>query len=68
MGERRGRPSEENPDNCPEYEGVETRDIAAQRSGFSSGKQFERARDVVRDATPELVEAMDAGKVSAEEA
>ncbi len=43
-------------DNCRTLDG-RTSDIAAQRSGFSSGKQFERAKSVVDNATPELVES-----------
>lgn len=61
LGERRGR---ENTDNSPEYKGAETRDIAAKKSGFGSGKQYERAKSVTEKGVPELVEKMDAGEVS----
>ena len=41
-----------------------TADIAARKSGFGSAETFERAKAVVDTAIPELVEAMDQGKVS----
>lgn len=41
-----------------------TRDLAAKKSGFGSGKQYERAKSVVEKAAPEVVEAMDKGSVS----
>ena len=61
MGERRGRPKA---DNCPELKGSETRDIAAKKAGFGSGKSLERAKAVVDHGAPELVDAMDRGDVS----
>jgi ParB-like chromosome segregation protein Spo0J len=39
-------------------------DEAAQRAGFTSSDQFERARAVIAHGTPEVVAAMDAGKAS----
>ena len=41
-----------------------TRDIAAKQSGLGSGKTLEAAKKVVEKGTPELVKAMDEGKVS----
>lgn len=41
-----------------------TIDIAAKAAGFSSGDTYERAKKVVDNGTPELVEAMDAGEIS----
>lgn len=75
MGDRQGQRTDQLPqnvtelkdgqlrDNCPEVHG-RTRDIAAKRAGFSSGKQYERAKAVVDTAAPEVVEAMDKGDVS----
>lgn len=64
LGERRGRPSEK-VDNGPQFQGGhKTRDVAAKRAGFGSGKQYERAKRVVDGGTPELVEKMDCGDVS----
>lgn len=42
----------------------ETKDIAAAKAGLGSGKTMEAAQKVVELGAPELVEAMDAGKVS----
>lgn len=58
LGERRGRPKEdgepdllsggdEKPRNCAEYYGKETREIAADRSGFSSKDAYEQAKTIV---------------------
>jgi ParB-like chromosome segregation protein Spo0J len=44
--------------------GQKTRDIAAQKAGFSSKDQYERAKTVVDRGVPELVDKMDHGKVS----
>lgn len=41
-----------------------SRDFAAQRAGFGSGKQLERAEKVVRLGVPALVEEMDRGEMS----
>lgn len=51
------------PDDGPACQG-DTRDIVAERVGFGSGKQYERASNVVALGTPKLVEAMDRGEVS----
>lgn len=44
--------------------GQKTRDLAAAKAGLGSGKTLEAAQKVVERGVPELVEAMDAGKVS----
>ena len=61
LGERRGR---NNPDNCPEFQGTETRELAARKAGFDSYKTYERAKKVTELGAPELMAAMDAGEVS----
>lgn len=61
LGERRGR---NNPDNCPEFQGTETRELAARKAGFDSYKTYERTKKVTELGAPELVAAMDAGEVS----
>lgn len=58
MAERRGR---DNPVNIPEFKGVETREIAAQKAGFGSETAYRQAKLVVDEGVPELVEKMDAG-------
>ena len=42
----------------------ETRDLAAAKAGLGSGKTLEAAQAVVANGVPELVAAMDAGKVT----
>jgi len=61
LGERRGR---QNPDNCPEFQGTETRELAARKAGFDNYKTYERAKRVTELGAPELVAAMDAGELS----
>jgi len=59
--ERRGR---QNPDNCPELKGEDTREMSSRKAGFSSYKSAERVAEVVDHATPEVVRAMDSGELS----
>ena len=63
MGERRGRPTAAKVDGCPPFSG-KTRDLVADKAGFSSGKEYERARSVVERGAANVVAAMDAGEVS----
>lgn len=44
-------------------EGSKTIEIAAQKSGFRNKETYRQAKKVVETATPELVEAMDSGRV-----
>lgn len=53
-----------NSGNISGIERGDTRDIAAAKAGLGSGKTMEAAQKVVEHGAPELVEAMDAGKVS----
>jgi hypothetical protein len=53
-----------NSGNISGIERGDTRDIAAAKAGLGSGKTLEAAQKVVERGVPELVEAMDAGKVS----
>lgn len=41
-----------------------TTDLAAEKSGFGSGKTLEAAQSVIEKGAPELVQAMDDGKVT----
>jgi len=61
LGKRQGQRTELKA-NCPEV--GQTRDIVAKRAGFESGKTFERAKTVTLKGAPELIAAMDSGKVS----
>lgn len=58
MAERRGR---NNVENIPQYEGIKTRQIAAEKSGFGNETTYRQAKAVVDNGIPELVEKMDAG-------
>lgn len=65
MDERRGRPTEEKVQKFAHFEeGQKTTDFAAKRAGFGNRETFRQAEAVVEQAEPELVEAMDQGKVS----
>lgn len=68
MGERRGGNTSEgiqsNPQNLGEWKGQETSAIAARKAGFGNPETYRQAKAVVDSAVPELVEAMDSGKVS----
>lgn len=50
--------------NAGKSEKGETADIAARQAGLGSAETLKRAQKVVEHGAPELVEAMDAGKVS----
>ena len=44
--------------------GKETREVIAEQVGFDSYKTYERAKAVVEKGAPELIEAMDAGRIA----
>ncbi len=67
IGERRGRPSEENPQHVAELNGQETRDVAAEKAGFGNHETYRQAKSVVERGSPELVGAMDSGAASSEQ-
>lgn len=53
VGERRGGDMANG--TIGPFEGERTRDLAAKRAGFTSGKQYERAKSVVQAGAPELI-------------
>lgn len=54
-----------NPQEIAEIKkGQKTSDFAAKKAGFGNRETFRQAESVVNNAEPELVDAMDAGKVS----
>lgn len=63
IGERRGRPGREKVANGPHFSGT-TRGLMAEKAGFSSGKEYERAKSVVARGAPNVIAAMDGGAVS----
>jgi ParB-like chromosome segregation protein Spo0J len=66
IGNRSGQRTDlQPPPNWAEVtHGAETREIAAQKAGFESDQTYERAKQVVDQGVPELVEAMDSGDLS----
>ena len=52
------------PENLPEGQQGDTRDLAAKAAGFGNGKTYEQAKRVTNEAAPELVQAMDEGRAS----
>ncbi|MBF0098377.1 MAG: ParB N-terminal domain-containing protein [Magnetococcales bacterium] len=69
LGNRRGQrtdiTAQQLQENFPEVQpGQQTRDIAAEKSGFGNGKTYQQAKTVVANGTQELVDAMDRGDVS----
>ena len=51
-------------ENFPELPKGDTRALAAKAAGFGNGKTYEQAKAVVDSGSPELIEAMDAGRAS----
>ncbi|OYW54115.1 MAG: hypothetical protein B7Y80_13665 [Hyphomicrobium sp. 32-62-53] len=64
VGERRGRPAAENVQNIAQLNGQKTRDVAAEKAGFGNRETYSQAKKVDASGAPELVAAMDEGKVS----
>jgi ParB family chromosome partitioning protein len=65
LGNRQGQRTDRGlPQNIAEVKGRESRDIAAERAGFGNRETYRQAKDVVENAASELVDAVDAGKVS----
>lgn len=62
-GDRRSDQGGKN-STLPDAPEGKTRDLAAKAAGFGNGKTYEQAKTVVEKAAPELVAAMDEGKVS----
>lgn len=69
LGDRRGVNQHTKPAEHPQKladapVGRETRDFAAKRAGFGNHETYRQAKTVIEKAEPELVEAMDAGKIT----
>lgn len=66
IGDRRGinQYSEGQQNIAEPQKGQQTADFAAKKAGFGNRETFRQAKNVVENATPELVAAMDEGKVS----
>lgn len=64
IGERRGRPVENVQEIAQLPKGQKTREEAAEKSGFGNAETYRQAKAIVENGAPELVEAVDAGKIS----
>lgn len=62
LAERAGRPVK-NVENFPPLLAGKTRDLAAKRAGFQTGKTYESAKTVVARGAAELIAAMDKGRI-----
>jgi ParB family transcriptional regulator, chromosome partitioning protein len=51
-------------ENFPEPDRGQTRDIVAEKSGFGSGKQYEKAKYIADHADPEIIARLDDGEIS----
>ena len=50
-------------ENFPPVPEGKTRDLAADKAGFGNGKTYEQAKYVIDHGAPELVSAVDAGRL-----
>jgi ParB family chromosome partitioning protein len=54
-------------ENLPEQSG-QVRDIVAEQAGFGSGKQYDKAKYIMENATPEIIQQLDSGLISTHKA
>lgn len=71
IGNRQGQRTDVKPetlqDNSPEVEvpaGIQTREVAAKKAGFGSTFTYEQAKKVEEKGAPELIAAVDSGRVA----
>jgi len=64
IGNRQGQRTDKLPENFPEVQGKETRQIAAEKAGFGNETTFRQAKKVVSDGIPKLIEQVDAGEIA----
>lgn len=55
-------------ENLPGQESGQVRDIVAEQVGFGSGKQFDKAKFIMENATPEIIQQLDEGVISTHKA
>ncbi|MEK8215551.1 ParB N-terminal domain-containing protein [Paenibacillus sp. FSL L8-0463] len=63
--ERMAAPEKE---NLPEAEKGQVRDIVAEQAGFGSGRNYDKAKYIAENATPEIIDQLDAGLISTHKA
>ncbi|MEC0170288.1 ParB N-terminal domain-containing protein [Paenibacillus graminis] len=55
-------------ENLPDGSKGQVRDIVAEQSGFGSGRNYDKAKFIAENATPEIIEQLDAGLISTHKA
>ncbi|OKP95098.1 ParB N-terminal domain-containing protein [Paenibacillus sp. P46E] len=55
-------------ESFPEGSKGQVRDIVAEKSGFGSGRNYDKAKFIAENATPEIIEGLDAGLISTHKA
>ncbi|MCR8633447.1 ParB N-terminal domain-containing protein [Paenibacillus radicis (ex Xue et al. 2023)] len=55
-------------ENLPDLVTGQVRDIVADQAGFGSGKQYDKAKFIADNATPEIIQQLDAGLISTHKA
>ncbi|WP_145148553.1 ParB N-terminal domain-containing protein [Paenibacillus xylanexedens] len=55
-------------ENVPEQPTGQVRDIVAEQAGFGSGKTYDKAKFIMENATPEIIQQLDAGIISTHKA
>ncbi|MEJ9165108.1 plasmid-partitioning protein [Paenibacillus graminis] len=55
-------------ENLPDGSKGQVRDIVAEQSGFGSGRNYDKAKFIAENATPEIIEQLDAGMISTHKA
>lgn len=64
IGDRKGQRTDLQPtQNFAEVKGKETAEIAAEKAGFGNKETYRQAKKVTENGTPELIAAMDEGRV-----
>ncbi|ASA20903.1 ParB N-terminal domain-containing protein [Paenibacillus donghaensis] len=55
-------------EKLPEGDKGQVRDIVAEQAGFGSGRNYDKAKYIAENATPEIIEQLDAGLISTHKA
>nr|WP_240036605.1 ParB N-terminal domain-containing protein [Paenibacillus amylolyticus] len=55
-------------ENIPEQPAGQVRDIVADQAGFGSGRTYDKAKYIMENATPEIIQQLDAGIISTHKA
>ncbi|TKH35994.1 plasmid-partitioning protein [Paenibacillus polymyxa] len=55
-------------ENLPDQPTGQVRDIVADQAGFGSGRQYDKAKFIMENATPEIIQQLDQGVISTHKA